>query len=414
MDREIAPAERRRRIARKAATVALALGAIAFLFAASVNWLRPSIRRRDVDIARVERGSVDATLQASGTIMPAVEQVIASPVEARVLRIVRRAGDRVRTGDELVALDTSATRLDVDRLTSQVEQKQSELAQLRLKIEDAAASLRATIEQKQLDAQILDFKAQQTKKLHDEGLAAAQDDLVAATAAKKAHIELAQLSDQLTRQQHIDQAQVAAAASSLDAAQKDRQESQRQLQLALMRSDRDGVVTWITDESGAVVRKGDVVARVADLSSFRVDATISDIHAAQLAPGMPVRIRVDDATTVAGAISSIEPRIESGVVKFHVRLDQGSNPRLRNNVRVDVFVITGHREGVLRVRRGALGQSDREEVFVVRDGALVRVPVHWGLAGEDAIEPLDGLREGDQVVVSNMSDYEGVKTLRLK
>ena len=103
-----------------------------------------------------------------------------------------------------------------------------------------------------------------------------------------------------------------------------------------------------------------------------------------------------------------------GVVKFHVRLDQSANARLRNNVRVDVFVIVGHRDGVLRLRRGALGQADREEVYVVRDGSLVRVRVHWGLAGEDFIEPLEGLREGDQVVVSNMSDYEGVKTLRLK
>lgn len=414
MDREIAPDVRRRRLLKRGGTAVLALGAIAFLFAATVSWLRPSIRRRDVDLARVDRGSIDATLQASGTIQPAVEQVIASPVEARVLRIIRRAGDRVRSGDELVALDTSATRLDVDRLDSQVEQKRSELAQLRLKIEDAAASLRATLEQKQLDAQILDFKAQQTKKLHDDGLAAAQDDLAAATAAKKAHIELEQLGSQLSRQHRIDEAQLAAAASALDAVQRDRDESQRQLQLAMMRSDRDGVVTWITDETGAVVRKGDIVARVADLSSYRVDATISDIYAAQLAPGMPVRVRVDDATTVGGAISSIEPRIESGTVKFHVRLDQGSNARLRNNVRVDVFVVTGHRDGVLRVRRGSLGAADREQVFVLRDGVLERTPVRWGLAGETFIEPLEGLHDGDEVVVSNMNDYEGVKALRLK
>jgi len=52
------------------------------------------------------------------------------------------------------------------------------------------------------------------------------------------------------------------------------------LQLAMMHADRDGVVTSIVEDAGAMIHKGDVVARIADLSSYRVDATISDIHAA--------------------------------------------------------------------------------------------------------------------------------------
>ncbi len=125
-------------------------------------------------------------------------------------------------------------------------------------------------------------------------------------------------------------------------------------------------------------------------------------------------MRVDDATSVYGTIGSIEPRIEGGVLKFHVKLDDSTNARLRNNVRVDVFVVTGLRRNTLRVRRGNLGQGAIEEVWVIRGSDLVRIPVRWGLAGDPYIEPLDGLREGDEVVVSNMSDYEGVRKLRLK
>src|SRR6476659_6613249 len=114
MDREIAPEVRRRRMLRRVATVVIALAAIAFSFAATVQYLRPSVRRTDLQFARVERGSVDATLQGSGTIVPAVEQVVSSPVEARVLRIEHRPGDHVHAGDELMTLDTSASKLDVD------------------------------------------------------------------------------------------------------------------------------------------------------------------------------------------------------------------------------------------------------------------------------------------------------------
>ena len=69
---------------------------------------------------------------------------------------------------------------------------------------------------------------------------------------------------------------------------------------------------------------------------------------------------------------------------------------------------------MLRVRRGALGQGEREEVFVVHGNVLVRTLVRWGLAGDEVIQPIDGLREGDEVVISNMSEYQGLKELRLK
>src|SRR4051794_18416201 len=110
MDRIIPESEQRRRTTKRVIGSLVAIAALAFSVAATMQWLRPSLRRADLQLARVERGSVDRTLQAAGTVMPAVEQVVSAPVEARVLRIVRRAGDRVRAGDELVALDTSASR----------------------------------------------------------------------------------------------------------------------------------------------------------------------------------------------------------------------------------------------------------------------------------------------------------------
>jgi HlyD family secretion protein len=414
MDREIPISERRSRTTKRIAAVVIALAAISFSFAATVEWLRPSIRKNSIQTARVERGTVDATLQASGSIVPAGEQVVSSPVEARILRIIRRPGDRVRAGDELMALDTSQTRLEVDRLADQVAQKEGEVTRLQVKLEDTLATLRSDIEQKSLDADILKFKAEQNAKLHNEGLVAAQEDLAASTAAKKSQLEITHLREALVRAQRTGQSEVDAAVNALRTLRKEHDEAQRQLELAMMRADRDGVLTWVTPDAGSTIRKGDVVARIADLSSYRVDASISDLHAAQIATGMPVNVRIDDSTMLTGTITSIEPRVENGTIKFHAELADRSNARLRNDVRVDVFVVTGHHDDVLRVRRGSLGAGQVERVFVVRGASLVRTPVRWGLQGQDFIEPLDGLREGDEVVTSNMSDYEGVERLRLK
>jgi HlyD family secretion protein len=414
MDRIIPESEVRRRMAKRVVGSLVAIAALAFSVAATMQWLRPSLRRADLQLARVERGSVDNTLQAAGTIMPAVEQVVSSPVEARVLRIVRRAGDRVRAGDELVALDTSASRLDVGRLEDRIKQKKSEQEQARLRSDETIAGLNAQIAQKTLDVEIARYRSRQNETLHHEGLVSQSELLAAQTIEKKSGIELAQVREAVVRAQRGRAAEAVSYEVELRTLANERDESVRQLGLAMMHADRDGVITSIVQEAGTTIRRGDVVARIADLSSFRVTATISDMHAASLAPGQRVRVKLDDQTSLDGTISGIDPQIANGAARFEIRLDQPSHPRLRNNVRGDVFVISGRHDGVLRVRRGALGASESEEVFVLRGDELVRTQVRWGLAGEEALEIRDGLREGEQVVINNMSDYAGVKKLRLK
>lgn len=414
MDREIAPEIRKRRTMRRVAVAVLAVAVAASCLAATVAWLRPSVERAELRIARVERGTVEATLQAGGTVVPLAEQVVSSPVEARVLRIGRRAGDRVRAGDELITLDTAGARLDAELLGEKVGQKESESAQLRLRLDETIATLEAQIEQKRLDGQILTYTAQQKAKLGDAGLASQQEVLAAATAQKKSEIELRQLEEALVRARRSAQAQLSAASNAVVSARRESGEARRQLALAMMRADRDGVVTWIVPEVGATVRRGDILARIADLSAYRVMATISDIHASKLSAGMRARVRLGDTLSIAGTIESVDPRIENGVVKFYVALDEPAQPRLRNNLRVDVYVVTAERSDALRITRGALGQSDVEDAFVVRDGRAVRTSLRYGLAGEEHIEIVNGASEGDEIVISNMKDYAGLKELRLE
>jgi HlyD family secretion protein len=413
MDREIVPEERRRRLMRRAAVALVAVGALVFFFAASLRWLRPSVDRRDIRIARVGRGPVESTLQAGGTVVPLVEHIVSSPVEARVLRVGRRAGDRVKVGDELIALDTGAARLDAERLFERTAQKESETAQLRLRLDDTVESLRAQIEQKQLDSEILHYVADQKSKLLAAGLVSDQESRAAATAARKSDIELKQTKEALARTLRANAAQLAAADRDLSIARREEGEARRQLTLAMMRAERDGVLTYMIPEAGATVRRGDVLARVADLSAYRVVATISDIHASRLAPGMRARVKLDDAT-IGGTIESVDPRIENGVMRFFVTLDQPAHPSLRNNLRADIFVIADRKPNALVVRRGTLGRIDPNYAYVVRGDYAVRQPVRFGLAGDETIEILDGANEGDQLVISDMTEYRDLAQLRLK
>jgi HlyD family secretion protein len=101
-------------------------------------------------------------------------------------------------------------------------------------------------------------------------------------------------------------------------------------------------------------------------------------------------------------------------MRFYVTLDAPSHPRLRNNLRVDVSVVTGRRTNALIVRRGTLGRRNDTHAFVVRGNYAVRVPVRFGLAGDDTIEIAEGLQPGDDVVLSDMSELEDVEKVKLK
>ena len=414
MDREIAPQERAKRMARRVAVVIIAMAAVLFSVAATIQWLRPSIRREQIRTARVGRGAVEATIEATGAVIPRIEQVISSPVEARVLRIGRRAGDSVNAGDELLTLDTSASRLEADRLRERVAQKVSENAQLRLRVDETVETLEAQLEQKKLDIDILRYTAAQKAKLREAGLVAEQEALAAQAAAKKGEIELRTTKEALERAKRSREAQLAGAEADATIARRDAEASLRQLELAMLRAERAGVLTWIVNEEGATVRRGDVLARVADLSAYRVEATISDIHAAKLAAGLRARVKLDDDTQLGGTISAVDPRIVGGAVRFWVELDQPAHPSLRNNLRVDVFVVTEHRAASLMVRRGSLARTDANHAYVVRGNNLVRVPVRFGMSGDDTIEIEEGLAAGDEVVISDMSDYRDIEQLRLK
>ena len=81
-----------------------------------------------------------------------------------------------------------------------------------------------------------------------------------------------QLEEEKVNAGKVTQAQLEGLAMEIKTLQQESQEAQRQLDLATTRADRDGVLTWVVLEEGSAVNKGDVIARIADLNSFRVDA----------------------------------------------------------------------------------------------------------------------------------------------
>jgi HlyD family secretion protein len=414
MDRELDARDRYRRLGSRAAVGMGALGLCVAVLLLLPGWLRPSVARERIRTGTVDRGPVEGIVEASGTVVPAFEGVISSPVEARVEKVLKRPGDLVKAGDPILALDTSAARLDLGKIEDQLAKKANEQQQLRITLEKSLNDLRGQIEAQKLDAEASGYRAEQNQKLRAEGLVSETTFKASEVEAKKARIQLAHLQESVEEARRSTAAQLQGVELDLATLRKERDDAQRLLDLATTRSDRSGVLTWVVPQEGTTVRRGDVIARIADLDSFRVEGTVSDVHSSSLHPGQPVRVKLDDQT-LDGRLASIDPTIENGAVKFKVDLADARNPRLRNALRVDVLVVTDVRANALRVPKGPFAQGGQtEEVFVVQGDRAVRRRVRLGLTGYEHYEVLDGLAPGEVVILSDMKDYTHLEKVDLK
>ncbi|HEV8241677.1 MAG TPA: HlyD family efflux transporter periplasmic adaptor subunit [Thermoanaerobaculia bacterium] len=413
MDRELSPEEIRKSRLRRAAQVGVPLLLVAVVLTFLPGWLRPSISRARIRTARVERGTVEGSFTAAGLVVPAFEKVLSSPVEARVLRLLKRPGDRVRAGEPLVELDLGALHLDAERQDEQLAQKRNAAERERLRLAGELGGLADQREGARLDHELASFHLEQTKRLRKEGLAAEDALRQAEVAETKARLEEARLGREIDTARRQGAAQLRALELEAQVLAQERAATGHQLELGTTRADRDGVVTWVVPQEGATIPRGAPVARVADLSAFGVEGTVSDVHAAALRPGLPVRITAGDAS-LDGAVETVFPTIEEGTVRFRVALAEPSHRALRNNLRVDVEVVTERLPAVLRLPRGAALQGGRQQVFVVDTDRARRRAIELGASGPQGWEVRSGLAEGDEVILSDMTDFLHAEEIRIR
>ena len=109
-----------------------------------------------------------------------------------------------------------------------------------------------------------------------------------------------------------------------------------------------------------------------------------------------------------GHVSSGTPLAKNGVISFTVKLEEDSNRRLRSGLKTDVYVMNAVKEDVMRVANASYYVGRGEYELFVRDGEgqLVKRKVQLGDSNFEYVEVVSGLQPGDQVVVSDMSQYK--------
>ena len=130
---------------------------------------------------------------------------------------------------------------------------------------------------------------------------------------------------------------------------------------------------------------------------------------------MPVVIRINN-TQLRGSLTNIQPSVQNNILSFDIALDSKTNDLLRPKLKVEVYLITAAQQNVVRVANGpAFKGASVQEVFVLRkDGKAEKRAVKVGLANFDYVEIIDGIKPGETVIISDLSEYKNTKELEIR
>ena len=168
----------------------------------------------------------------------------------------------------------------------------------------------------------------------------------------------------------------------------------------------EGVLTWLKNEEGSSIQKGESLVKLAKTEQFRVEATLSDFYANQIWQGKPAEFEYDEQHFF-GSVTSIIAGEQGGILNLTIHLDQipdQNQSLLRQKQRVDVSLITGEPKNTLVIEKGPFCKgSGLQNVFVLRGQEAFRQAANLGASNREYYQVLDGLKEHDEVIISDVS-----------
>ena len=152
---------------------------------------------------------------------------------------------------------------------------------------------------------------------------------------------------------------------------------------------------------------------VIDLSRYEAELSVQESYIRDLAVGMPVEVNLGNQQ-LKGELSHIAPEVKDNLVTARVRFSQNDSTSLRQNQRLSARVIIEQKDNVLRIKRGDFVASGGGRTgYLVQDGLATKTPLQLGAISVQWVELLDGAKEGDQLVISSLSEFKDAAMVRL-
>lgn len=383
-------------------------------FVVIIALLRDSISMKNMQLSTVDKGTIDVTVSASGKVMPAFEETVIAPIESRIMKVHKKAGDSVDVGTPLLQLDLQSIETEYHKMLDELSIRQYRIEQQRVKNSSTLSDMEMQL--KVNDMQIARMAVELVNEKYLDSIGAGTTDKVREVeiSYNVAKLEQEQAKKKQENDRKVAEAELRVQELELEVFRKTLAETKRILDDAQIRSPRKAILTYINNQIGARVAQGTEVAILSDLSQFRIDGEIADSYGDRISVGSRTVVKIG-SDELTGVVSNVTPLSKNGVIQFTVQLDDPDNQRLRSGLRSDVYVMNAVKEDVMRIANGPYYNGPGAyEMFVMIGNTLEKRKVQLGESNYQYVEVLSGLEPNEQVVVSDMSRYRDKSKLKVK
>jgi len=375
----------------------------------------PTVDRAVVWVDAVKQGNLVVQVRGSGTLTPEDIRWIPAITQGRVDKIVLRPGAQVKA--DSVILQLSNPELEQQVREAQLAYQSAQAAYVNRKAELQTGLLSQEADTANIEASYkqaaLDLEA--NEKLAKDGLVSDIQLKQKRSAAEelKNRFDLAQ--KRLVIAQQGIQSQVAPQEADVNQKKAAWDLKRQQLGDLQVKAGMAGILQQVPVEVGAQVAPGTNLARVANPNDLKAELRIAETQTKDIRIGQPAEIDTRNGV-VKGHVSRIDPASNGGTVGVDVIMDEPLPPGARPDLSVDGTIRLDELKDVVIVGRPAFGQENSTvSIFKVQpNGEAVSTKVKLGRASVNQIQVLDGLKPGDQVILSDMSQYDAFDRVQLK
>ena len=415
MDREIPKKEKQKKMLIRIGKIVGAFALLAAIVAAGINYARSTVNAKSLTFSTIDHGTIETSVTASGEVHPAFEEIINSPISSRIVEVYCHSGDSVDVGTPLLRLDLTSTENEYKKLLDEKEIRRHQLEQLKLNNKTSLSSLEMNIKINAMELNRLEAELNNERYLDSIGSGTADKVRQAEMAVQTARLRLEQQREQLKNDREIKASNVRVQELEFAIFTKKLEEMKRTFDDARILSPRKAVLTYINEQIGAQVGSGSQIAIISDLGHYIIKAQISDAMSEYVSPGKKCLVKIG-TEKLEGRIGNVAPKSLNGSIQFEVRLVNDNHKRLRPGVRTDVYIMNSIHDDVLRIRNAAYYVGAGTYNLFVRNeqNELIRRKVRLGDSNFDHVEVVEGLQEGDQVVISDVSTFAHKEKIKLK
>ena len=375
----------------------------------------PTVERSAVWIDTVRRGPMLRQVRGLGTLVPEEVRWIPALSEGRVERILIKPGTPVEA--DSVILELSNPQLDLDALDAawQLKAGEAEYINLRVRLEsqrlDQVAAA-ATVEAGQKQARL---QADADEALSQQGLVSSLTLKISLSRAEEMTTRLDIEKQRLAINNESIEAQMHVQEARLEQLRALAGLRRRQVEALKVRAGIAGVVQQLPVEVGQQIAPGATLAKVTVPGRLKAELRIAETQAKDILLEQKAAIDTRNGI-VPGRVIRIDPAVQNGTVKVDVALEGALPKGARPDLSVDGTIELERLADVLQVGRPAFGQDQSTVgLFRLQPGGSEagRVQVKLGRSSVNLIEIVEGLAEGDQVILSDTSAWDAFDRIKL-